>query len=229
MVQEIYLFLKEQYYLPLYLVTWIVSVFTYRKYFDTALKYFPMFIAYTFFTELLGYFIKYHEDFQFFSDERYSWRNIIIYNIYQVVTFLFFCRIYLKTIQSKLYKKWIRYGVIAMLLGYIINIIFKNPFYEGLYYADIFGSWVLLMCIIFYFKEKKQEKNPYPQKQNLLFWISLGSFIFYLLVPYILLIGNTSANLWFYLHLRTVLLLLILVMYSCFIIGFLVGKRKAFR
>jgi len=229
MVQELYTFLKDQYYLPLYLLTWLISVFTYRRYFDTVLKYFPMFIAYTFFTELLGYFIKYHEDFQFFSDERYAWRNIIIYNIYQIIAFLFFCRIYYKTIQSKQYKKWIQYGVILMLLGYVVNIFFKNPFYEGLFYGDIVGSWVLIMSIILYFKEKRREINPYPQKNNLLFWISLGSLIFYLTVPYILMIGHTNANLWFYLHLRSALLFLILTMYIFFIIGLLLGQRKAFR
>lgn len=229
MVQEIYTILKEHYYIPLYFITWMVSVFTYRKYFDTALKYFPIFIAYTFFTELLGYFIKFNDNFQFFSDERYSWRNIIIYNIYQVVTFLFFFWVYFKTVQSKEFKKWIKYGTIISMGCYIISLFFQNPFYISLYYADVVGSWVLLMCIVFYFIEKQKEKNPYPQKNNMLFWISLGNAIFYLIVPYILFIGNTNDKLWFSLHLRTVLLILIVLMYLLFMIGMIAGKRKAFR
>ncbi|RDY60843.1 hypothetical protein [Flagellimonas nanhaiensis] len=229
MAPEIYDFLKEHYFVPFYLLTWIISVLTYRRYFDTALKYFPMFIAYTFFTELLGYFIKYHEEFQFFSDDRYSWRNIIIYNIYQVVTFLFFYWVYWRVLKSKTYKKWVKYGAVVAMFSYAVSLFFQNPFYVSLYYADVIGSLVLLMCIILYFKEKRMETNPYPQKHNLLFWVSVGTFIFYLLAPYIWLTGYLRYDIWVTYYFWKVLIVLIMIMYSLFIIGLLMGKRKAFR
>ncbi|NAY93042.1 hypothetical protein GTQ34_14045 [Muricauda sp. JGD-17] len=226
---EIFTILREHYFIPFYLLAWIVSVVTYRKFFDTVLKYFPVFIAYTFFTELLGYFIKYHEEFQFFSDERYSWRNIIIYNIYQLITFLFFYWVYWKTLKSKKHKKWLKYGVGAVLVSYVISLFFQNPFYISLYYADIVGALVLIMCILFYFKEKKEEKNPYPQSYNLLYWVSIATFIFYLLAPYVLLIGFVRYDIWTMYDLHSVLVALILLMYTLFIIGMFMGKRKAFR
>ena len=229
MESDLYIIFKEHYFVPFYLVAWIVSVVTYRKFFDTVLKYFPVFIAYTFFTELLGYFIKYHEEFQFFSDERYSWRNIIIYNVYQVVTFLFFYWVYWKTVNSTQYKNWIKYGGMVAMAGYLISLVFQNPFYTGLYYADILGSLVLLMCIVFYFKEKKGETNPYPQRYNLLYWVSIGNFIFYLFAPYIILLGYIRYDLWAVNNLHSKLVALILLMYTLFIIGMLIGKRKAFR
>ena len=211
------------------LLPWIVSVLTYRKYFDTALKYFPMFIAYTFFTEVLGYFIKFHEEFQFFSDDRYSWRNVIIYNIYQAATFFFFFWVYRKVIKSKIYKKWIKYGMIITMISYVSSLFFQNPFYVSLYYAYIIGSWVFLMCIILYFKEKRMEKNPYSQKFNLLYWVSIGSFAFYLLAPYILLAGYIQYEIWVMYKFKPILITLIILMYTCFVIGLLISKRKAFR
>ncbi|WP_222984799.1 hypothetical protein [Flagellimonas meishanensis] len=229
MDSEIYAILKDHYFIPFYLLTWVISVATYRKYFDTVLKYFPVFIAYTFFTELLGYFIKYHEEFQFFSDERYSWRNIIIYNIYQVVAFLFFYWVYWKTLKSVHYKKWVKYGVGMMLASYIISLFYQNPFYTGLYYADIVGAVVLLICVILYLKEKKEEANPYPQRYNLLYWVSIGTLIFYLTAPYVLLVGYVRYDIWSVYGFHSILVVLIMLMYAFFIVGLLMGKRKAFR
>lgn len=88
MFEELFKYLTEHFYVPLYLITWVISIFRYRRYFDTPLKYLPMIIIYTFFTELLGVLIKYNNNFQFFSDGRYAWHNVIIYNVYQIV-FLF--------------------------------------------------------------------------------------------------------------------------------------------
>ncbi len=228
MNEEFIIFLQNHFYIPLYLLTWIVAVIRYRRYYDTVLKYFPIFIIYTFFTELLGYFIKYHE-FQFIFVAKYSWYNIIIYNIYQVITFLFFYWIYYKTVQSKTYKKWIKYGVITSILSYVISLFFQNPFYTSLYYADIVGALVLLTSIFFYFKEKKMELNPYPIKYNLLYWVSIGTFIFYLFAPNIWLMSSINYGVWVSYKLYYILLALIVLMYSLFIIGLLIGKRKAFR
>ncbi|MEM6540217.1 MAG: hypothetical protein AAF634_03605, partial [Bacteroidota bacterium] len=65
-----------------------MSVFHYRKYFDTVLRYFPLIIAYTFFNELLGNVIRYNENFAFRTESTDS--NQIIYNIYIIIFFLFF-------------------------------------------------------------------------------------------------------------------------------------------
>ena len=97
---------RDHYYIPLYFLTWVISVIRYRRYFDTPLKFFPILIIYTFFTELLGYFIKYNDEFQFFSDARYSWHNVVIFNIYQLVFFLFFFEVYRKLFDDQQMKPW---------------------------------------------------------------------------------------------------------------------------
>lgn len=202
---------------------------TYRKYFDTELKYFPIFISYTIFTELLGYFIKFYDDFQFFSDSKFSSLNIIIYNLYQLIAYLFFYWVYFKAIKSPHLKKYVKYGVAITLLVYLVNMISNNPLYKGLYYAELIGSWTLLMCIVFYFKEKRNEQSTYPMKNNLLFWVSISTFIFYAITPYMWLIGSFNDKVWFTYSFQKILFVLITLMYLLYTIGLILGSRGAFR
>lgn len=229
MTQEFIQFLKEHFYIPLYLLTWLIAVYRYKRYFDTVLKYLPILIIYTFFTELLGYFIKNHTDFQFFSDYRYDWHNVIIYNVYQLVTFLFFYWVYWKTIKKKSLKRIIKYGIYLCSLSYLINIFFQNPLHKQLTYAHAIGSLILVFVLILYFKEKKSEDNLYPQKHNLLYWVSIGLFVFYAFFPFILLSDYFHLSISTQYHLRITLLTFIALMYLLFIVGLLMGKRKAFR
>lgn len=229
MAQEFVAFLKDSYYIPLYLLTWIIAVITYKKYYDTILKYLPVFIAYTFFTELLGYFIKNYDSFQFFSDERYAWQNVIIYNIYSVASFAFFYYIYWVVLKTSELRNLIKYGALLSMGGYIISLFFQNPFHSSLYYADLVASIVLLFCIYIYFKEKKKEVNAYPMRQNLLFWISLGLAVFHIFFPFIFIALYEVPSFYYGYHLYEILVTLIMIMYILFIIGFVVSKRKAFR
>ncbi len=229
MVQEFLKLFEEYYTIPLYLFTWIIAVVRYRTYFDTVLKYFPIFIIYTFFTELLGYFVKHSNEFQFFAEEHYSWHNVIIYNIYSIVSFLFFYYIYWTILKSVQYKKWVTYATATALLGYVISMFLQDPFHSNLYYADLAASIFLLIIIGLYFKEKREEPKTYPMTQNLLFWISVGLFIFHLFFPFIFLAAYEAPGFYAEYRLHKLLMVLIVLMYTLFIVGFLAGKRKAFR
>lgn len=229
MTQEWIDFFKENYFVAVYGITLIVSVFTYRKYFDTELKYFPILIAYTFFNELLGYFIRYTDGFSFFSEEKYLKANDLIYNLYYIIFFGFFFLVYWKLTKSKRHKKWILSISLLALLTYIVNAFFQNPILYSLYVAHSFSSWLLLSSILIYFFEYNPEIDWRLKSHNLMFWVSLGLGMFFLIFPIMYLIGFHNYELWQKLHLRTVLRILIVLMYSLFIIGFLWSRRRAFR
>lgn len=229
MIEDLYTIVADYYTIPVYLIAWLIAVARYKSYFDTPLKLYPVFIMYTFLTEVLGYFIKFNEEFQFFSDERYDWHNVIIYNIYSVVTFLFFYYIYWKVLKIKNNKALVQYGTIAAMLSYVISMFFQNPFHTNLYYADLAASIVLLVAIGLYFAEKKKEDNPYPQKYNLMFWTSIGLAVFHVFFPFIFIIGYKAQFMYVQYNLHQFLMLLIIFMYGTFIMGVLIHKRKAFR
>ena len=221
-------FLTDHFYIPLYLITWIISVIRYKRFYDTPLKYLPMLIIYTFFTEVLGYFIKYYNEFVFFSDGRYAWHNVIIYNIYQIVFFIFFFEVYRKVLQSQSLKKQIRYLSFVCVLSYIINAIVYNPLHQQMTYAHIIGSGMMVYILIIYFREKYIEDTPYPLKFNLMFWLSSGLTIFYTFFPIILIIYLLKLNIGIQIYFRPILLTSIALMYGLIIIGLVIGKRKAF-
>ena len=227
MIQEFFIFLKVHYNIPAYLVGLIISILFYKKYFDTELKYFPLLIAYTFFNELLGYFIRYTSGFSFFPEEEYLNANDIIYNIYALVFFSFFYFLYWKL--SKRRKNWILCGSVLVLFSFILNCFYQNPFLQSLYYSISLASLFLLTIVILYFFDSKSNLKWLLQKHNLMFWVSLGLGVFYLFFPVIYLIGFKNYELWQQLHLRTLLRILIVVMYVFFSIGFIISRRRAFR
>ncbi|GMN10803.1 hypothetical protein MTsPCn9_30320 [Croceitalea sp. MTPC9] len=222
-------FLLSSFFIPVYFITWVISMFTYKKYFDTVMRFFPIFIAYTFFTEILGYFITTYEDFSFFTEKEYSWHNVIIYNLYSFVTFLFFFWVYWKLVSSKKYKRTILFAAVCTLLSFIISAFLQDPMHTGLYFADIIASYSLLLTIILYFKEKRKEGHPFVQKNNLMFWVSIGFFTFYLAFPHLYFVGFEMPEIWIKYHFRKVLQVFIVIMYILFSIGLILGKRSHFK
>tara|TARA_R110000744_G_scaffold25032_10_gene62176 strand:- start:1703 stop:2392 length:690 start_codon:yes stop_codon:yes gene_type:complete len=222
-------FLTDHFYIPLYLFTWLISVIRYKRFYDTPLKYLPMLIIYTFFTEVLGYFIKYYNEFVFFSDGRYAWHNVIIYNVYQIVFFLFFFEVYRKVSKNKAIKKQIRYLSILCAIVYLINGITYNPLHNQMTYAHIVGSFMMLYILVLYFREIYLEKISHPTKYNLLFWISSGLMVFYSIFPIISIIYLLDLNIGIQIYFRPLLLTAIALMYILVNIGLIFGKRKAFK
>ena len=215
--------------LILYFVIFITSMLTYRRYFDTVLKGFPMYIAYTFFTELLGYLIFTYKDFSFFTDESYHWYNVIIYNIYNILVLLYFSYVFYRQLQGRIQKKIALYGGGTVLLSYFISCCFQNPMYTGLYYASTLQSILMVVLVLLYFKEKLKARKAPPLKHNLMFWVSLGLIIFHSIFPFLYLTGFLKPEIWIAYRFRDILKVLIIISYSQFLIGLLLGRRSAFR
>lgn len=222
-------FFKENYFMFVYAITLFIALATYRKYYDTALKYFPIIIAYTFFNEILGYLVRNYDDISFFNNLKYSNVNEIIYNIYAVIFFAFFYYVYWSLISNQKHKNWIVTGSCITLLSYIISAFLQNPIETNLFYAIAIGSWILVFCIVLYYNDKITQHQNLFQPYNLMFWVSLSLLIFYSIFPILYLIGYTDYDLWAEYELRRILRGLIVIMYSILIIGFWKGRRLAFR
>jgi len=220
-------FLKLNYFIIVYGITWIISMKMYGKYFDTALKYFPMLIAYAFFNELLGYFIRYSDKFAFFENTTDA--NQLIYNIYIVIFFSYVYGVYWVVIKRVRFKKYVLAIAGIVLLGYCWNSYYVDPLVTDLIYANGVGSIGLILCIILYFSQLDPKFNWKWDKYNLMFWFSAGLFVFYLFFPILFLIGYTRFDIWEQFHLKTVLRFLIVLMYTLFATGFIMCRRRIFR
>ncbi len=219
--------LLENAYLPTYAITVAVAIWRYPRYFDTVFKYLPILLMYTFVTELGGVIVKEMDEFDFVLSDLLEYNNWIIYNIYDIIFYLYFFYVYWLIIKKKSYRKIISVGVVIFLIASVVNI-FTSDFTIRLQMITYFtGAAVLLVCIILYLDYHKSVTGRYFSKNNLLSWISLGILVFLLgYVPIIIMGHFNLVSLEDYQILRRIHLLLILFMYGCFILGFVNMSRK---
>ncbi len=217
-------FLINNYYVFLYGITLIISLVRYRKYFDSILKYLPILIGYTLLNEILGNLIREIDDLQIVYLEGYSYYNHLVYNIFEIVFFLYFFYVYRNAVSKIKFKNWIKYGAFLFITCSIINPFFQDFLLYPQMIALTIGSIVLIFSILLYFLDKKTITN-FPNRYNLLFWISLGLLLFYTFYPFIILLGFFDYELYQKLHIRIIHHVLIAVMYLCFILGFMLMRR----
>ena len=231
MFNEVFSFLKENYFLVGYALTLVISLIFYRRYFDTVLRYFPILITYTFLNEFLGYMVKINPDLSFFpdlTDSSDSSINEILYNIYAVVFFGYFHWVYWNLVSSEKFKKWIVVGGFFCAISYVVSCFFQNPMNTHLFYGTAICSWILAFYVLLYFYDKKILNQKLVQPYNLMFWVSLSLLIFYTIFPVLYVIGYLDYAVWETYHLRFFLWILIVIMYTLFIIGFIRGRRHSF-
>lgn len=227
MDQVILNFLKNNYFVAVYGITWFISVFTYKKYFDTVLRYFPILIAYTFFSELLGGIIAKNQNFQLIFGYEHVNHNSVLYNLYHLCFFLFFNYVYWRVTENQKKKQLLVYGGIAFILVNIGNSLFQNPLVESLIAAYLFGTLLLLYAISIYFKERLKKFPLSTLKHSLLFWVSTGLLIFH--ATYFPLKLVREYDYYYYAPFRQFHLIMIVTMYVVFSFGFIFSKRRAFR
>ncbi|MGB7396173.1 MAG: hypothetical protein WA913_17460, partial [Pricia sp.] len=194
------------------------------------LRYFPILIAYTLCTEVLGWYILKHEEYQIDYRglaEYYTINNTAIYNIFDIIFFLYFFFIYWKIINNSLSKSAIKYCSLVFVLVSFVNLFFQDFWLFPQIWSIIVGSSLLVMCVCLYLKDSKIGNSKISRRYNLLFWISLGLLVFYPSYPILIIVGVYNSDLyvkWF----KELHHVLIAAMYLCFTIGFLSMKRFKF-
>jgi len=218
-------FLKTNYFLVFYGITFVVSTIHYPKYYDTALRYFPILLAYTFLCELLGVLVRDYETFQIIYGQEYSNYNALIYNIFDFIFYLYFFYVFWKTNSNSNSKEFIKYGGVLFVVASIVNPFFQDLRVLPQSYAVLTGSVVLIGSIFSYFFELNMKKVKPKNHRNLLFWISLGLLLFYSVYPFLISNWVWDATTYEEYNLREIHLALIALMYICFLIGFLRMRR----
>lgn len=215
-------------FLILYAITVGVAIWRYPKYFDTPLKFFPILLMYTFLNELFGSIIYSQDDISLVLGPLF-YNNWIIFNIYNIVFFLYFYYIYWSYLKTGSHKKMVVIGALLFMTASFFNIFFQDFTYEPQLYAYITGGIVLIICIVLYALQLKQFTGNWFVPHNLICWLGLGMLVFYIgYVPIkILRQYNAAHELLEGPWVRSVHIALILIMYSCFIVGFVRMSRKS--
>lgn len=220
-------FFKNNFFTIFYGITLVLSIIKLPKYYDSFLKFLPIIIGYTLLTELLGSLIYSLDDFTLFSIPEKSYYNVILYNIYDLIFFPFFYYVYWHSISNHRMKMFIKLGAYLFVLAMLVNAFLISPLEDELWYAYVIGTVILITAILTYLYSLKAKSRKSPLYRNLLFWFSIGLLVFHVIYLPITLIKNISLelNLEDYDTLKSIQLYVIIGMYSCFILGFLVMKR----
>ncbi len=213
-------FIEDNYFMLLYGAALAMSIIRYRWYYDSVLRYLPIIIAYALLGELLGFLINEVDSFQIVYKEGFSNYNSLIFNIFDIVFYLFFFYVFLKIFQTQMHRRFVRYGALLFLLASLIDPFFHDPILYPQYFALAVGSIVLVGSGLFYLREVKTRKSKIPPQRNLMFWICIGLIGFHTLYPIIMTIGLRDSELYMQFQLRKLLHIAIAFMYGCFIIGF---------
>lgn len=202
--------------LSFYGISTLTAVLFYGKYKHTVLKYFVWILLYNLINEISAKYVYYWLD-----------RNVVMYNVYNTIFFLYFLYVFRSFVQSKTYKKWIFYSTVLFSVVTVVNAIVVNAYFDNLMTSYITGACLLIFCIILYYIEILSDSRVLYIKEDLLFWISVGLLLFYVgYIPIKISREFFSDNNDLFVTLFNVQRILIIIMNSCFIIGFIWTKKR---
>jgi hypothetical protein len=153
--------------------------------------------------------------------------NALFYNVYNIVFFLYLYYIFFQYIRTVQYRNWIIAGAILFVIASFLNALFDSFIHYPQLLAYSIGACLLIVDIILYYIEILSTNKVLNIRQNLLFWISVGLLLFYVgYLPIKLTRTFFSSQENVFSTLQFVHWLLIIIMNSCFTIGFLWTKKK---
>ncbi len=220
MTRELIQLLKENTFLLVYVAVLAIALIKYRYYYETRLKALPILLAFILLTEIFGGIIRSIDEMQIIFEDGYQNHNHLIFNILDIVFFLYFFRIYTASTTNAKLKRFSTWGTIIYCLVSVINPFIENFILKPQLLATLTGSASMVILSYKYLKETKNMRVSFSNYHKLLQWISTGLLIFFPFYPIILAIGQLNEALYSSLQLRQLLLLLIILLYGCFIIGF---------
>lgn len=226
-LEPLFTFIKKSPYMPFYVLALIMAIIRYPKYYNTPLKYFPIFILYTITNETLGMYVIRHKEFSLFLSDFYTNNNWLIFNIYNKFINLYFFYIFSSFINRQKYKKIILYGGGLYILASLINPFLEDFMLHPQTYAYLIGGITIIISVILYFKNHKVESQSIFGSRDILSWIGAGLLLFYLGYLPIKIIRNYNIlnNLIEPSYIRTIHYGLIIIMYTFITIGFMRMKR----
>ncbi len=215
----------SDHYLILYVATIVASILSYKKYFESKLRFLPILLTYILLTEVLGLVILLDPELNPFITGLYSDYNYIIYYAYSIIFFCYFFYIYWYYTSSKKIKNIIVYGGIAYLIIAIINAYFKSIITERQLFSYTYGSLLLIFSALNFIVENKSNPTLF---RRLLFWISIGLITYQSIYFPINIVHSyiTQENIDLYYQIAPFHKAAVVVLYSCFIIGFITMKPK---
>lgn len=201
----------------------LTGLLNYKKFKKSIFKFFILFLVYVLFTDSLGFILN---KLYVKHDHNELYNSFPVYNVYLIISFLFYFILYKNLIKKRNKKKIITILLFIYLFLTIIDLlIFKTSFVDGFIINNIiFGSILLVITVILFMIEIiNDERIVFNIKKSIVFWISVGVLLFHIgFIPIMI-----SSKLLKYDGIYdNILLGLNVIMYGSFTIGFIKSDPK---
>ena len=204
----------------------VTGLLLYKKYKQTAAKFFIYFLIYLSLCEVFGLYANYTTGNGFLNflegtkyEKNYWWYNLT----WSIGAILFFVFYYRKIYKNKLYKKIVTYsGVIFFLISIIYLLFnFQELFKSSLHLIKVTGAIVILLCTVLYFIQILQNEDILTFYKSLNFYVSTAILIWWLIItPIVFFNIYFGVRDWEFVFLkREIYLFCNLFMYSMFTFG----------
>ncbi len=189
----------------------IIGVLNWNKFKKTSQRYFLYLIAVVLFSEGLATYMK----------EVLNYSNYPIYNILSLLLFLFYFywfNLILKT------KKWFKPVTVIFTVSILISL-FTESFFNGIWKVMwSIGAVLVLFCVYLYYSELLHKPLVIKFQKMPEFWIVTGVLMYHIgFLPLLLFMTFFDSNTYYY---RIPILILNIILYSCFIKSFLCFKSR---
>ncbi len=194
----------------------VIGFLNKKKFKNTIYTTFIFYLLYTALNEILGLFLGLYTKLP----------NDFLYNIYDIVTILFYLYLYKTLIISPKTIKLINYFMMAFIGSYIVEFLFGyfNPLTENSSYSAHIGSiFLLITLILFLFEIINNEKIVFNLHKSMIFWISIG-LLLYVVGTIPIFISREIMN--YNITYQYILFGLNVIMYGCFVAGFILSKKE---
>jgi hypothetical protein len=197
----------------------LVSVFAYPRLSGSSLRWFPLFLLFIVLVEFAGKYIH----------VVLGGHNAWLFNISTTLEFVFYAFIFETAISETAYKRIIHWFIIFYPVLVLFNLAFIQGFNHFHTYTMAAGSafMIFFSCLFFYAlwmnpREEDLIRDPMFWVGTGILFCNLGGLIYGLILnfPY-KYVYNTGSNLF-----QTIINILNLVLYSCFIIAFLCKRDR---
>ena len=202
-------------YILIYCISVFFAIINYHKIKGTKSRFFLYLLIMGLITEILGYYIGFHTKLKFIY---------AVYNVYLFLNFIFYILFFRSFILNKKKRKIVIYILLSLITFIAINYAFiQTSFLKIQLNSFVFGTLSLIVTIILYLSDLIEKDIILNIKYVLLFWISIGSFLFYIgWLPVTVLSSFIKYNVAWHI----IILFLNILMHSCFITGLVLSKKE---
>jgi hypothetical protein len=201
---------------------------------DRITRWFVFFLWMTVLVETVAAYapIAYFSEYKYFSfvECTHFADNVWIYNVSIIASFSFLVYYFYTFLKGRLIRQVVKHAVISYILSSVVYLlIFEDIFFRELsQFSNIAGTLLLLTVIVLFYFQLLKSDVTLNLKFFLPFYISIGVLIFNLLITPIDIFDDfySGEDILFTKIKNIVYLFSNLFMYSSFILGFIICRRK---